>query len=315
MSNNYRLTVKKGPQEGQSYSLVATMVTIGRDPMADIVITDPEVSRQHARLTRTESGYEIQDLGSTNGTFLDGQRLGGEPHQLSPGQIIAMGSNVSLVYEEIGEEVATVISTDEGVPYTEEEATEKEAGADVNVYDFPEPDEEAYGTVLDDAYDESEEEVETAPMGYEEVEEDEFELPSFEPDEEYGSLEDEELPSFDQEEDELPTFTDVASAPYGKTILEPASAAEDFEEAEEDELPSFDSGEEVYTPEPEPTGPPPPPVPPGAPPPGNNRNRNIIIALLALIFLCCCCALVLYLGYVYVGDILGCYFIEGYPNC
>ena len=82
---------------GHIYPLNAILVTLGRDPLADIVISDPEVSRQHARLMETENGYELQDLGSTNGTFVDGQRLGGEVVVLQPGQQIEMGSGVMLL--------------------------------------------------------------------------------------------------------------------------------------------------------------------------------------------------------------------------
>lgn len=312
MPNNYQLTIRKGPQEGQSYSLVATMVTIGRDPMADIVITDPEVSRQHARLTRTEGGYEIQDLGSTNGTFIDGRRLGGEPHPLLPGQMIAMGSNVSLIYEQVGDESATLLSAEEEIASPEEEVVR----TDIHIYDIPEVEEaEASDTILEEAPEEVVEEdvVGTAPMRYEEVEE-EFELPSFEEDEASSDLDD-ELPSFPEEEDELPSFAEAAPPPYGQTVLDTEPAESDYEEVEEAaELPTFDTAaEDLYTPERDTTSPPPPP--PGAPPAANNRNRNLLIAILALIFLCCCCAFVLYMGYVYIGDILGCYFIQGYPNC
>lgn len=96
---HYQLVVQKGPKPGQVYPLLSISVTIGRDPMTDIVISDPEVSRQHARLTRIESGYQVQDLGSTNGTFIDGERLGQDPVDLVPGQLVTMGSGVVLLYE------------------------------------------------------------------------------------------------------------------------------------------------------------------------------------------------------------------------
>lgn len=86
---------------GHVYPLNAILVTLGRDPLADIVISDPEVSRQHARLMETEDGYELQDLGSTNGTFVDGQRLGGEALLLQPGQQVEMGSGVALLYQPV----------------------------------------------------------------------------------------------------------------------------------------------------------------------------------------------------------------------
>lgn len=101
---HYQLVVQKGPKVGQVYPLSSISITIGRDPMADIVISDPEVSRQHVRLTRTESGYQLQDLGSTNGTFIDGQRLTHDLVNLMPGQLIAMGSGVVLLYRVEGDE-------------------------------------------------------------------------------------------------------------------------------------------------------------------------------------------------------------------
>ena len=46
--------------------------TVGRSQENDIVIPDPNVSRRHARLSRADNGYVVEDLGSTNGTLLDG---------------------------------------------------------------------------------------------------------------------------------------------------------------------------------------------------------------------------------------------------
>lgn len=262
-NNNYQLTVVKGPQVGQTYSLVATLVTIGRDPMADIVITDPEVSRQHVRLSRLEGGYEIQDLGSTNGTFLDGRRLGGDSHPLAPGQTITLGSNVTLAYEEGGEAIEHVVSVEDEDEYSESDAADF---PQVGVYDYPEVEEEDFDTVLDR---EQYEDVDTAELADEEA--GSFDFPSF----------DEELPSFD-EADELPDFDTGVGV---------------YDDAEEDELPGFEreAGEKV-----EPVRETTPP-PPGAPPPGNNRNRNLIIAVLVLLFLLCCCCLFL-IGAWFYGD-------------
>ncbi|MDX1416780.1 MAG: FHA domain-containing protein [Candidatus Promineifilaceae bacterium] len=109
---NFQLVVQRGPEPGKVYSLSSVSVTIGRDPMADITITDPEVSRQHVRLTSTPAGYSIQDLGSTNGTYIDGQRLSGDPVELVVGQIITMGTGVAIqfqVYSEANVETATVL--------------------------------------------------------------------------------------------------------------------------------------------------------------------------------------------------------------
>lgn len=95
----YQLTVRKGPKVGESFLLETISLTIGRDPVSDVVLNDPEVSRQHARFSQTETGYQVQDLGSTNGTFVNGQRLEAEPVDLEPGFTISMGSGVTLVYD------------------------------------------------------------------------------------------------------------------------------------------------------------------------------------------------------------------------
>lgn len=95
----YQLLVNIGPEPGKIYDLRSVSMTIGRDPMAEITINDPEVSRRHAQLIGTISGYRIQDLGSTNGTFVDGDRLGGEPRDLEAGQVISIGGGVALVYQ------------------------------------------------------------------------------------------------------------------------------------------------------------------------------------------------------------------------
>ncbi|MEM7800855.1 MAG: FHA domain-containing protein, partial [Chloroflexota bacterium] len=96
---SFQLVVRRGPKSGETFELKAQTVIIGRDSTADIIINDPEVSRNHCRLILDRS-YYLQDLGSTNGTFVDGQRLGGEPVRLSNGQILQLGSNVTLLYQE-----------------------------------------------------------------------------------------------------------------------------------------------------------------------------------------------------------------------
>ncbi len=94
----FRLVVRRGPQPNQVYELNRDMMTIGRDVNNEITVNDPEVSRHHCRLTRGPSGYTIEDLGSTNGTFVNGRRLtGAQP--LNPGDLIGLGETVTLAYE------------------------------------------------------------------------------------------------------------------------------------------------------------------------------------------------------------------------
>lgn len=94
----YRLVVRQGPIPGQIFELNKSEITIGRDISNDFVINDAEVSRKHARMTLEGDRYKIEDLNSTNGTYIDGQRLIG-PHVLSIGEIIMLGDNVGVVFD------------------------------------------------------------------------------------------------------------------------------------------------------------------------------------------------------------------------
>lgn len=97
-SGSFRLIVRRGPQPNQIYELNKDVITLGRDITNDIVINDPEVSRHHCRMTRSGGGYTLEDLGSTNGTFVNGQRLG-SARPLSNSEMIGLGETVTLVYE------------------------------------------------------------------------------------------------------------------------------------------------------------------------------------------------------------------------
>ena len=67
--------------------------TVGRSQENDIVVSDPNVSRRHARLSRSDNGFVVEDLGSTNGTLLDGAPIDRERiesgDELTFGQITA----------------------------------------------------------------------------------------------------------------------------------------------------------------------------------------------------------------------------------
>ncbi len=97
MTNGFRLVMTKGPQPGQTFSVDKDLVTIGRDPAGDIVVNHPQVSRQHARLMRQGNVLILEDLGSTNGTFVSGVRLSA-PHTLSNGDVVGMGDAVTFTF-------------------------------------------------------------------------------------------------------------------------------------------------------------------------------------------------------------------------
>ncbi|HVG61475.1 MAG TPA: FHA domain-containing protein [Hyalangium sp.] len=86
-----------GPWANMLYP-IKTKVVVGRTPPAVVLLEDDSISRKHAELERTGRGVMLRDLGSANGTLLNGERLGQEPVQLSPGDIVQFGM-VELVYE------------------------------------------------------------------------------------------------------------------------------------------------------------------------------------------------------------------------
>ncbi len=90
-----QLLVQQGPRAGQSFDLDKPVITLGREAGSDIVLEDPQVSRHHARLTLQAGGYVIEDLGSTNGTFINEQRLAGA-QLINPGDKLRLGDNVVL---------------------------------------------------------------------------------------------------------------------------------------------------------------------------------------------------------------------------
>lgn len=70
------------------------MLTIGRDPQNNVTLDHPAISRTHARITPSAGaeGYVIEDVASSNGTFVNGERVAsGEPRPLRPGDVIRVG--------------------------------------------------------------------------------------------------------------------------------------------------------------------------------------------------------------------------------
>ena len=97
----FKLIVRRGPQPNQVFELTKDVITIGRDITNDIVISDPEVSRHHMRLTRVGSGYTIEDLGSTNGVMINQRKIAAAT-PVSSGDLLSVGETVELAYEAVG---------------------------------------------------------------------------------------------------------------------------------------------------------------------------------------------------------------------
>ena len=95
---SFRLVVRRGPQRNQSYEITQEETSLGRDVSNDIVINDRETSRHHLRLLRSDEGITVEDLGSTNGTFVNGKRVSGVT-PLQDGDMIGLGETVTLTLE------------------------------------------------------------------------------------------------------------------------------------------------------------------------------------------------------------------------
>lgn len=92
------LAVTQGPLEGTSIPLGEAPVTIGRAPTSTLVIDDDFCSARHARVYREGEAWWIEDLGSTNGTFIDDARLY-DPVEARPGIRIRLGATELEVRE------------------------------------------------------------------------------------------------------------------------------------------------------------------------------------------------------------------------
>ena len=95
---NYHLTFRSGPNPGKVYPLEKQELFIGRDLSNDIPVPDPEISRRHARLLLQPDGVFIEDLGSTNGTFINGMRIS-SPQALHVGDVITLAENIVMLLE------------------------------------------------------------------------------------------------------------------------------------------------------------------------------------------------------------------------
>jgi predicted ester cyclase/ketosteroid isomerase-like protein len=101
VANSYQIVFKKGPTPGQTIDLNTDEITFGRDKSNMVVIDDRALSRRHARLLKNKNGYSLEDLGSTNGTLLNGSLIS-SPSPLKPGDQIGFGENVMLEFRSLG---------------------------------------------------------------------------------------------------------------------------------------------------------------------------------------------------------------------
>jgi pSer/pThr/pTyr-binding forkhead associated (FHA) protein len=87
--------VRSGPDTGAKFALEAGPLYVGRAPDNGIVVNDPATSRRHARFEQRGQDFLVVDLGSANGTLVDGKRV--VEQVLASGAVITMGQNEFVV--------------------------------------------------------------------------------------------------------------------------------------------------------------------------------------------------------------------------
>ena len=88
-----RLRIRDGARS-RDVELDAARIVFGRLPECDVRLESPGVSREHAELERTRAGWRLRDLGSRNGTLLNGDKIDDAP--LAEGDTIALADDVGI---------------------------------------------------------------------------------------------------------------------------------------------------------------------------------------------------------------------------
>jgi len=85
------LSIESGPDAGHTHRASDHAVRMGRSPDNDVIFRDPATSGHHARLERRGDQFWVVDLGSTNGTFVNGEAI--QEKQLTTGDRLTIGQN------------------------------------------------------------------------------------------------------------------------------------------------------------------------------------------------------------------------------
>ena len=93
-----RLEFILGPMANQVLNLSEEVTTIGSVAGNTVVLADPAVSRKHAGIRKVDSNYELADLGSTNGIYVNGHKV--PKKTLEPGDIIRVGNTEAVFRRE-----------------------------------------------------------------------------------------------------------------------------------------------------------------------------------------------------------------------
>ncbi len=106
--NRAKLVIISGDRLGEEFSLERECVILGRGPNVDLAFDDSSMSRQHAALEFVDQQFRVRDLGSTNGTFLNGKPV--QVGELQHGDRLEIGSlELQLIIEDAEETPDTYV--------------------------------------------------------------------------------------------------------------------------------------------------------------------------------------------------------------
>ncbi|MGC9469749.1 MAG: FHA domain-containing protein [Anaerolineae bacterium] len=95
-NNNPLLVIYKGSLAGTRWPISQESVTLGRARDCDIVLPERQISRHHARIERDAAGFVLRDLGSKNGTFVNGEAVRGQTYRLRDGDEIQLATVLQM---------------------------------------------------------------------------------------------------------------------------------------------------------------------------------------------------------------------------
>jgi len=107
-----KIYIMNGPDKGRCFEVDEEEIFVGRAPDNEIPVKDKSVSRKHLKIVKRDERYYVTDLGSKNGTYIDGKRItSGKEYQVREGMPIAAGKTFMSVGKAYPEDVLAVLDS------------------------------------------------------------------------------------------------------------------------------------------------------------------------------------------------------------
>jgi len=107
-ASDAHIVVHQDPTTQQVFPLTEGVITIGREAYNDVILIDPEASRKHAQISFQAGRYVVEDLGSTNGTYVNGRQIM-SPTTLNRGDVIEVGEMARILFQGPGSDIAETV--------------------------------------------------------------------------------------------------------------------------------------------------------------------------------------------------------------